>query len=121
MAKAHVPTDKSRTIVSSWARVGHSQELICQKLGISKPTLEKHYRAELDLAAADMVSAVGSALYANAMQGNVTAQIFIMKTRAGWRETDRIEHTGADGEPFSSAPPQINVNFTRRKREPGGD
>jgi hypothetical protein len=102
-----------------WSRVGFSQDLIAQKLGISKPTLEKYYRQELDFAEMDMVGSVGSALYANAMAGNVQAQIFIMKTRAGWRETERIEHTGADGSPLVTNLPDINVNF-KSPSKPGG-
>lgn len=30
----------------------------------------------------------------------VTAMIFWMKCRAGWREVSRMEHTGADGVPL---------------------
>jgi hypothetical protein len=32
---------------------------------------------------------------------NVAAAIFWLKTRAGWRETDRREITGAGGEPLT--------------------
>ena len=49
------------------------------------------------------VDSVESALYDNALGGNVAAQIFIMKAhpaakRRGWSE--RHEMTGADGEPL---------------------
>ena len=32
--------------------------------------------------------------------GNVTAMIFYLKTQCGWKETERYEVTGGDGEPL---------------------
>ena len=40
---------------------------------------------------------VSGALYKNALEGNVQAQIFWLKAQAGWREADRLEITGANG------------------------
>tara|TARA_R100000687_G_scaffold35786_1_gene29156 strand:- start:114 stop:374 length:261 start_codon:yes stop_codon:yes gene_type:complete len=40
---------------------------------------------------------VSGALYRNAMEGNVSAQIFWLKAQGGWREADRLEITGANG------------------------
>ena len=37
---------------------------------------------------------VGGTLFAEAKKGNITAAIFWMKTRGGWRETNKIEHSG---------------------------
>lgn len=117
--KKYEPTDEDRALVSSWSRVGHRQEHIAQKLGISKPTLEKYYRSELDFAAMEMVGSVGSALYAAAMAGEVRAQMFIMKCRGGWREVERVEHTGADGMPLVTNLPDINVNFKSPSKPDG--
>ena len=41
---------------------------------------------------AKAIGSVGQSLIQNAKQGNVTAQIFYLKTQAGWRETDE-DHT----------------------------
>lgn len=54
----------------------------------------------LEDARESFVDEVEAALYANALDGNVAAQIFVMKAhpaakRRGWSE--RTEHTGAEG------------------------
>ena len=42
---------------------------------------------------------VASSLYMKAIKGNVVARIFWLKTRAGWKEPERIQvqHSGAIG------------------------
>ncbi len=40
---------------------------------------------------AKAIGSVGQSLIQNAKQGNVTAQIFYLKTQAGWRESDESE------------------------------
>lgn len=47
---------------------------------------------------AKAIFGISQSLLKSARDGNVTAQIFYLKTQAGWRETDRLELTGADGE-----------------------
>jgi hypothetical protein len=87
----HIPTDATRQTVRLHAMVGSRQETICELLDISKPTLEKHYRKELDTAVEMANASVGGALYRKAMDGDTTAMIFWMKTRARWRETQEID------------------------------
>lgn len=101
MPAAHKPDDETREQVRNYAIVGTPQEDIAAALGVSEKTLRKHYRDELDFAATEATANVGGALYRNAMSGNVAAQIFWMKTRAGWRETERLEVTGKDETPFT--------------------
>ena len=57
-------------------------------------TLKKHYPEELELGLARANAVIGGTLFAEAKKGNITAAIFWMKTRGGWRETNRIEHSG---------------------------
>jgi hypothetical protein len=40
------------------------------------------------------IGTVAQSLIKKAMEGNVTAQIFFLKTQAGWHETQIIETTG---------------------------
>ena len=87
----HKPDKKSRDIVMKLARIGTPQEVIGDVLGIHRETVSKHYRRELDLSAAEANAEVANSLYQNAVNGNVTAQIFWCKTRLGWRETSVIE------------------------------
>ena len=61
-------------------------------LGISKPTLEKHFREELDRGMALMHYKVGSSLVDNALAGNVNAQQFYLSRQAGWKETTVVEN-----------------------------
>jgi hypothetical protein len=79
------------------AAVGVPQEGIAAKLGISVDTLTYYYRAELDAGAREANAAVAGALYKAATGGNITAQIFWLKTRAGWRETYHVDNTSSDG------------------------
>jgi len=46
----HEPTDDTRAEVRKLASCGATQGLVARVLGISEPTLRKHYREELDLA-----------------------------------------------------------------------
>lgn len=87
----HIPTKTSRRMVTGYARVGTTQEVISAVLGIDVKTLRKHYREELDFAAANAIEKIGGALYNKAMSGDVGAQIFWLKTQAGWKETTRQE------------------------------
>lgn len=87
----HIPSEAIRQLVNLHATVGTRQEIIAGLIGISEPTLVKYYRAELDQALAKANAAVGGALYRKAMDGDTTAMIFWMKTRARWRETDNAE------------------------------
>jgi hypothetical protein len=91
----------------------YTNETIAAILGISEPTLRKHFAWELEHSNAELLADVAGVLHDRAMKGDVTACIFILKTRAGWRETDRREITGADGAPLkmSGAPPLILVEY----------
>jgi hypothetical protein len=91
----HKPTDETRHIVRSHAIVGTPQENICTILGISLPTLHKHYREELDTARDKANAAIGGALYTKAMSGDTASMIFWLKTRARWRET--VDISNEDG------------------------
>ena len=42
-----------------------------------------------------------------AREGNVTAQIFWLKTQAGWKETNHVELTGKDGDKLFDEPKQL--------------
>jgi len=84
----HVKTDELTDTVSKLARIGTPQKDICGVLGICKNTLIKNYRKELDNAVLIANAAVAGFLFDNAEGGNVTAQIFWMKTRGGWKEVD---------------------------------
>ena len=93
------PTAEQRKLVQTMAAAGIQSEAICLVMGVSGKTLRKHYRAELDTSLIRANAMVASSLYMKAIKGNVVAQIFWLKTRAGWKEPERIQvqHSGAIG------------------------
>ena len=99
--KAYVVTEENRRIVQMMTAAGVTQEGIALCIGCSIDTLERHFRRELDTAVDELNTKVAGSLLKSALGGNTAAQIFWLKTRARWRETDRIEHTGADGSPLN--------------------
>lgn len=94
----HDPTPAMRKQVEAMSAYGIPQDEICKVIGVSIPTLEKHYRAELDTAAAKANARVAESLFRKATGDgpqSVTAAIFWLKTRAGWKETVVNEHAGS--------------------------
>jgi hypothetical protein len=94
---AFEPTDAHRKLVVAAARIGLPADTICQMIenpgtgkALSPKTLRLHFRAELDLAVERANATVAARLYSLALNGNVAACIFWMKTRAGWRE--KVDH-----------------------------
>jgi hypothetical protein len=81
-------------MVEHHAAIGTPHQQIAKLLQISLNTLKKHYREELELGLARANAVVGGTLFAEAKRGNITAAIFWMKARGGWRETARVEHSG---------------------------
>ena len=59
---------------------------IAKIVGCAPKTLRKRFRDELDRGVAEANATVSGYLLAAAKGGNVTAQIFWLKTRAHWRE-----------------------------------
>lgn len=93
----HKPSEETKKMVKTLSAVGIRYEDIAAKLEITDDTLRKHYRKELDEGRVEANAAIGQTLFQQAKNGNTTAAIFWLKTRAQWRETDRLEVTGADG------------------------
>ena len=93
----HEPSPEQRQIVQLHATLGTDQATIARIIGIDPKTLRLHYRDELDLAMAKANATIGGALFNKAKGGDTAAMIFWMKTRAGWREKQEIDHTSSDG------------------------
>lgn len=105
----HEPTDETRKLVKTLSAVGIRYVDIAQKLDISDDTLVKHYKKELEDGRIDANAEIGKGLFQQAKNGNTAAIIFWLKTRAGWKETQVTEVTGADGGPLTG----INVSFVK--------
>ena len=99
--KGHQPTDETRKLARTLSAVGITHEDIASKLDISADTLVKYYKKELADGRIDANATIGQGLFQQAKNGNTSAAIFWLKTRAGWKETQAIEHSGTDGEPLT--------------------
>lgn len=95
--KEHKPTDDSKKLVRGLSAVGIRYIDIAQKLDINDDTLVKHYKKELEDGRIDANASIGQTLFQQAKDGNTTAAIFWLKTRAGWKETSGLELTGNSG------------------------
>ena len=92
----HKPTPETSAQVEALSGYGITHDEIALYLGIDAKTLRKHYRDVLDKGTIKANVAVARALHKNATESNnVAAQIFWMKTRGGWKETQVVEHNGS--------------------------
>lgn len=94
----HIPSVASRRTVKEMALAGATRAQISRIMEIAPKTLDSHYEKEMKLGSEFATGQVAGALYKKAIGGDVASMIFWMKTRGGWRETNRLEVTGADGE-----------------------
>lgn len=93
--RAHKPDPAQRRQVEAMAAYGIPEVDIARVIGIDPKTLRKCYRDELDLGATKANAQVAGYLFNAAKNGNVTAQIFWLKTRAKWREVPfELRHSG---------------------------
>ena len=94
MTAEHKPNEEMRAAVFTMASVGTTAEAIATAMGITRPTLLKHYRDEIDAGTDAANSAVSRSLWSKATGDGpqaVTAAIWWSKTRMGWKETQVVE------------------------------
>ena len=84
--RTHKPDPTSRRQVEAMAAYGIPEIDIARVLGVDPKTLRKYYRDELDMGETKANAQVAGFLFNAARSGNVTAQIFWLKTRARWKE-----------------------------------
>jgi hypothetical protein len=97
--KPFVVNETVREKVRHLAGAGVRQDDIARIIGCAAKTLRKRCRDDLDRGVAEANAIVSGSLFAAAKGGNVTAQIFWLKTRAQWREGAVRD----DGDPASDA------------------
>lgn len=102
------PTDQERQIIYSYACYGASDEDIRTIMGMANETLYRHFSEELKEGRATAKSKIAQRLYQiaigkdemkndkgeviqEARKPNLSALIFLAKTRLGWREVQVIE------------------------------
>jgi hypothetical protein len=94
--RAHKPDPALRRQVEAMAAYGIPETDIARVVTIDPKTLRKHYREELDLGQTKANAQIAGFLFNAARSGNVTAQIFWLKTRARWKEgPTELKHSGS--------------------------
>jgi IS30 family transposase len=87
------PSSEDLQQIEAMAASGLTQEQIAHNLGICRDTIYRHKKTNSRLSDAIKkgqaagIEKVANALFNSAINGNVAAQIFYLKSRAGWRET----------------------------------
>lgn len=90
-AKNYSRTEETAEMVKRMALAGISQDQMAIAVGISKDTLYAYYKDEIEQTEPKAIAVVAGKLYQKCLQGNLTAMIFYLKTRGGWREKQHIE------------------------------
>ena len=100
--KPFLPTDVERKQVEAMSGYGVPFEQIAALVrdGIDIDTLRKYFSPELINGKAKANAQIGKGIFQKAMAGDTTAQIWWSKCQMGWKETQRHELTGADGQPL---------------------
>lgn len=101
------PTDEQRRQVEHLAAFGIPIEqmlcLVFDKNGkpISENTLRKHFKTELATGQVKANAKIARTLFDKAVNGDTTAMIFWLKTRARWKESPQaMELSGPNGQPM---------------------
>ena len=96
------PTDSERKQVEALSGYGLPIEQIAVLVrnGIHVDTLRAHFGTELVSGKAKANGQVGKTLFQKVMGGDTAAMIWWSKTQMRWAETQKHEHTGADGAPI---------------------
>ena len=86
--KSHQSDERTRRQVKTLAGMGIPVVDIASVIGISSPTLRKHYPEELAVGQIEANAKVAQSLFRQATgdRPNVAATIFWLKCRGGWRE-----------------------------------
>jgi hypothetical protein len=101
--RKHTPGEFQRRQVEAMAGYGVPETDIARVVGIDPKTLRRHYRDELSTGHIKAAAKVAESLFRKATSDgpqSVTAAIFWLKTRVGWKETTTHEIAGRDGGPI---------------------
>ena len=94
-----VPTNDERKQVEALSGYGLPQDQIAILIrgGIALETLREYFATELISGKAKANGQIGKTLFQKAMSGDTAAMIWWSKAQMRWAETQKHEHTGADG------------------------
>lgn len=126
------PNDKDRTMVRLLCAGGITQDRIAEAVGISEPTLRKHYKAELLIGKAQMdalaVATLGKAMQRGGKEA-VAAAKWWTQSRMGWSERGIVDDSKPADTPLriivelvgDAAPPRVEQSEPRTGSRLSGD
>lgn len=86
------PNPETAEQIQRYLAAGVSQRAICELINISHDTLGRHYKQTLEVGRDVANARIAAKLYERALTGECPASMFFwLKTRAGWRETQRLQ------------------------------
>lgn len=85
--KHHDPTDSTRRTVRVLSGIGWKQSAIAKCLGVCVATLRRHYSKEILEETVEKIHNVKNIVYQAAMEGNLSAAFFYLKTIGRLRES----------------------------------
>jgi hypothetical protein len=109
-------TDTLREKVRYLAGLGVRQDDIAKIAGCAPKTLRTRFRDELDRGVAEANATISGSLFGAAKGGNVTAQIFWLKTRARWREGLAVDDPVPSADAGSSS--EVILTLPDNNRDP---
>ena len=113
---AFVVNDVLREKVRHLAGLGVPQDDIARIIGCAPKTLRQRCRDELDRGVAEANATISGSLFGAAKGGNVTAQIFWLKTRARWREGLAVDHPVPSADAGSNS--EVILTLPDNNRDP---
>lgn len=108
------PTDYQRKQVTTMAGYGMIPEQIAKVIGVSAPTLRLHFESELEDGLANATLTVAQTLFdqaTNKDKPNITAMIFWLKAKAGWRDRDAAVYVKKEDEKTEKAKDAAESGF----------
>ena len=91
------------------AALGMTQADVGYILGFSEDTISRHYPEAWAKGKAVAKAKVAGKLFEKAMSGDGASIFFYLKTQAGWRETQHVDHTSSDG--TMASPLKLTVEY----------
>ncbi|MGF6633539.1 hypothetical protein [Paraburkholderia sp. MM6662-R1] len=111
------PTDGDRQKVKTLVGIGVPQADICKVMQISKPTLRKHFKSEIETGQLEADIALRQSLFRMATSKTKPAPgvaIFLAKVRLGMKEPPQsVELTGKDGAPVENRTTVVNEDAVK--------
>ena len=111
------PTPEVARQVEQLAAIGVTQEDAANILGFCVEILVRNYGEEWKRGMSKAKAKIAGKLFEKAMRGDSASIFFWLKTQAGWREVQRVDHTSSDGS--MSGPMDVRVKFVNAKKQTG--